>query len=257
MKKIIILVMAIAIALTLSSCSKGGEVLGGVFGQTCDKCEKIAELQAEAEELGKKLSTKEAALHEGSAEVVDNEELLESINEQIAILVQHECPLPPEKVTNVEYVLGEYNGTYTGEMKAGVAHGKGTFEGTYRNNKNITLTYEGDFVGGKLEGCGVYILTDSNLNHTIRHEGEFKSNHFTGKGTEINSWKDKSTERKGEFENGRIVNGEYTETDASGKITDYGTYKNGEIVYSAKIEAERKRDQQQAEFITGIVDWIF
>ncbi|MGN0618144.1 MAG: hypothetical protein ACI4J7_03900 [Ruminiclostridium sp.] len=257
MKKFIILVMAIAIALTLSSCNKGGEVLGGVFGQTCDKCEKIAELQAEAEELAEKLNTREATLHEGSAEVVDNEERLDSINEQISVLMQHDCPLPPEKVTNVEYVLGKYNGTYTGEMKAGVAHGKGSFEGIYHKNKFITLKYDGDFVGGELEGYGVYILEDSQVNHIIHYEGEFHSNCLTGQATEIETYGKTTTEKKGEFKNGRFMNGEYTEKDSSGVITDYGTYKDGNISYSAKTEQEKKRNQQQAEFIIDVFDWIF
>lgn len=259
MKKIKIIALVIAIILSLTACGNGG-----LLSKNCEKCEKIAEMQAEIEKLSEPpADKKEAALHEGSAEEYLNEERLVSLEEQIAILVQHDCPNPPDKVTNAEFSIDSYNGTYTGEMKAGIPLGKGRFDGVYYENEKATLVIEGNFIGSKLDGEGMKLKKNDAIGAELLLEGEFDNDRLVN-GTKRSKNTSVTLEYKGEFRNNEFYNGEYTEIAPDGTIKDYGTYENGKVTYSALAEARRQQAEQaekelekkKGEFISGIIDWI-
>jgi len=98
-------------------------------------------------------------------------------------------------------------GTYVGEMKDGVLHGKGAitwsngvryegefvdglFQGSGHYQRPDGVVYDGEFARGDMNGWGVMVLSA-----TRRYEGEFSDGNFSGHGTYVT---DRETYR-GEF----------------------------------------------------------
>lgn len=251
MKKILCALTILSMIISITACNA-----------KCEKCDKITELQAEADELREFLENYNVA-QEGTAEDIGAQERLASIKEQLVVLAQHECSLPAEKVKNVEYKLGDYSGTYTGEWKSGVAHGQGSFEGV--DNYNNTLTYEGEFIGGELTGYGVYNSVGASSGNEQYYEGDFVENQFHGDGFLRQTYAEEIVEKTGKWVKSKFITGEYTVKDRYGNVTDYGTYEDGVLTYSAEIEASKKRDEEikkQSEqnatnFIVGVFDGLF
>lgn len=253
MKKFFILAITAVMAMTFSACQS-----------SCERCNKIAEMQAELASLNQQLYTPEAISNEGSTEYLEMLEKRDSLKNQIDVLIQHDCDLPPEKVKNIEYTFGSFIGTYSGEMKANVVHGKGVFEGTFIGNSEIPMRYEGEFAWGELDGQGVY-ETVSLSGVSTRKEGEFKDNSFVYGIVTKTQEGGPNHKDEGEFRNEQLYNGKYTITNASGQIIDCGTYENGVLTYSAKEEQKKENNEkvkdwysnQANNIISDIFDHIF
>ncbi len=239
MKKVMCIIMVMVITISLSACNIGEK--------KCKKCEQIVEMQAKIEELNAYVHANRNM--EGSREFDSKEEELEQLRNQLSILLQHDCPIPSKNVENMEYRIGDYIGTYTGEWKSNAPHGKGTFKGKTDNEK-CEIYYSGDWVNGNFEGYGEYAVYDYFNNNERAYKGEFKNNYFHGTGSFYENIHmnvdDCMIWVEGEFENGKLVYGTFTEADQNGKTTDYGTMEgpNWTKTSSAKAEAEERYKQE-------------
>lgn len=244
MKKIVCIISAILMITAFSSCGKSS---GGLFKKSCDKCDKIIEIQERIDGLSTQLS--ESADMEGSNEYTKNEEELYSLREQLDMLLQHECPLPVENVKNKECRVGVFTGKYTGEWKSNAPHGKGTYEAT-DDGGHLTMYYSGDWTFGNIEGYGEYELYNSLSNCDISYKGYFENNNYNGRGEfyqNIHMNRDDCITRiNGEFKDGKLVSGDFQEENQNGKITDYGTMQGAgwTKTSSAKADAEAERQRQ-------------
>lgn len=240
MKKRLCFLTAIIMMSTFSAC-------GNVGNQSCEKCDKIVEIQSRIDELSVNIS-KNADM-EGSYEYDKNEEELYSLREQLDLLLQHECSLPAENVTNQECRLGVFTGKYTGEWKSNAPHGSGVFEGT-DDSGNLTMYYSGGWEFGTIQGYGEYELHNSLNNSDISYKGDFRDNKYDGSGVyyqNLHMNSDKCiTIIDGEFSEGILVTGDFQEKDQNGNLTDYGTMQGSgwTKTSSAKADAEAKRQQQ-------------
>ncbi len=132
-----------------------------------------------------------------------------------------------KKVTDLEFTLIygtdsiSYTGKFSGETADGlVPHGIGTFVGT--NEDGATISYEGGFAYGMLEGQGSYIKTypkdDEREETTLT--ATFKNNLIEGK-----------ADGKTVYRNGDVKEeeGEYINGKANGKGKSTYNYANGDI----------------------------
>ena len=89
----------------------------------------------------------------------------------------HADDLPPEAAQGpvftaeitVRFPHADRTGTYTGEMRDGLAHGKGSF--TSVNADGISWTYEGAWENGAMNGLGILTWSDG-----VSYEGYYKDN---------------------------------------------------------------------------------
>lgn len=91
--------------------------------------------------------------------------------------------LPPEATPGpavtaeitVHFPHADRTGTYTGEMKDGLAHGKGSF--TTVNDESVGWTYEGAWENGAMNGQGTLTWSDG-----VSYEGYYRENQpYSGK----------------------------------------------------------------------------
>jgi|LGOV01.1.fsa_nt_gb hypothetical protein len=126
------------------------------------------------------------------------------------------------------------NGTYEGNFKNGIKHGKGFYKW---NSKD---SYEGDFKDGKKDGHGVYHYSDG-----WKHIGEFIDGKLTGKAKQYNE-KGKLV-FEGYFVKGKLHGygtshfnngGKYVGEYSNGKRHGYGKEinKNGDVAYEGQWE---------------------
>ena len=94
-------------------------------------------------------------------------------------------------------------GDYIGQMKNGLAHGKGTYTSSFKGKKNgrtYKYYYKGDFVNGERHGKATQIIHLPT--YFIKYQGGFKNDVPHGHGVSINKYKGKleTNKRIGPFE---------------------------------------------------------
>jgi len=104
-------------------------------------------------------------------------------------------------------------GTYKGQMKNGLAHGKGTYTSSHKGKKGkYKYFYKGDFVNGLKHGKGTQIIHLPT--YVLKYQGSFKDNEKHGYGITINKYKGKLEQKYiGEFKRGYMH--------GKGKLIDY------------------------------------
>jgi len=104
-------------------------------------------------------------------------------------------------------------GTYKGQMKDGLAHGKGIYTSSHKGKKrNYKYFYKGNFVNGKKEGKGLQIIHLPT--YVIKYQGSFISNLANGRGVLTMIYKGKLEQKYiGEFKKGY--------RHGNGKLIDY------------------------------------
>ena len=132
-----------------------------------------------------------------------------------------------QEVTDIEFTLvygtgnNEYVGTFSGEAAEGkIPHGTGKFVGTDKDG--ITMTFEGGFAYGKLEGEGSYV-------RTYPEESEYKEQTCTA--TFKNSLIEGKSVGETVYKNGDVIEteGNYIDGKANGKGKQTWNYANGDI----------------------------
>jgi hypothetical protein len=95
-------------------------------------------------------------------------------------------------------------GTYKGEMKDGLAHGKGIYTSSHKGKTgNYKYLYKGSFVNGLKHGKGTQIIHLPT--YVLKYQGSFKDNEKHGYGITINKYKGKLEQKYiGEYKNGYI-----------------------------------------------------
>jgi len=100
------------------------------------------------------------------------------------------------------------SGTYRGQLKNNVAHGKGTFTSGFKGK--YKYFYEGDWVNGKRHGKGKQII---NLpKWSLKYQGDFKNDDKEGRGVATHMFKGKLYEKYvGQFKvgfhgKGKLIN---------------------------------------------------
>jgi hypothetical protein len=95
-------------------------------------------------------------------------------------------------------------GTYKGEMKNGLAHGKGTYTSSHKGKKgNYKYLYKGSFVNGLKHGKGTQIIHLPT--YVLKYQGGFKNDVPHGRGISIYKYKGKLEQKYiGEYKNGYI-----------------------------------------------------
>jgi hypothetical protein len=104
-------------------------------------------------------------------------------------------------------------GTYKGQVKDGLAHGKGTYTSKHKGKKgNYKYLYKGSFVNGLKHGKGTQIIHLPT--YVLKYQGSFKDNEKHGYGITINKYKGKLEQKYiGEFKRGYMH--------GKGKLIDY------------------------------------
>jgi len=104
-------------------------------------------------------------------------------------------------------------GTYKGQMKNGLAHGKGIYTSSHKGKKgNYKYFYKGNFVNGKKEGKGLQIIHLPT--YVIKYQGSFKNDLSDGHGVLTMIYKGKLEQKYvGEFKKGY--------RHGKGKLIDY------------------------------------
>ncbi len=215
---------------------------------------KVAHLVASLEEEKKKVARLVASLEVASLEVASSSEaavassseaavasleeedkkVAEPVVEVASLEVAEENPVASsseaavanlEKDVNTWYKFEDGKGRYKGEWKNGMPNGKGT-KHSYKDDSYIY----GNFVDGYTEGCGKQTFEQTWETTQPYYEGEFKRNHFHGKGEYHygdgdyykGMWKDSKYHGQGaayskrfdrtwvgEYDNDKRVNGEW------------------------------------------------
>ena len=142
---------------------------------------KVASLVASLEEEKKKVARLVASLEVASLEVASLEEdekktVAEEnpVSSEAAVASASEAE---EKDVNTWYTIEDGKGQYKGEWKNGMPNGKG-IKHSYKNDSYI----EGNYVDGFSEGYGKQTFEQTWEKTQPYYEGEFKRNHFHGKG---------------------------------------------------------------------------
>ncbi len=137
----------------------------------------VASLEVASLEEEKK---KVASLEVASLEVASLEEEDKKVAEPV-VEVTEENPVSAvanlEKDVNTWYKFEDGKGRYKGEWKNGMPNGKGT-KHSYKDDSYIY----GNFVDGYTEGFGKQTFEQTWETTQPYYEGEFKRNHFHGKG---------------------------------------------------------------------------
>ena len=85
-------------------------------------------------------------------------------------------------------------GVYSGQMRGGVAHGKGTYTSGFKGKKGkYKYFYKGDWVNGHRHGKGKQIINLPKF--VIKYQGGFKNDVTNGYGVSIQSYKGKLYEK--------------------------------------------------------------
>ena len=147
---------------------------------------KVASLVASLEEEKKKVARLVASLEVASLEVASLE--VASLEEDEKKTVAEKNPVSSEaavasaseaeeKDVNTWYTIEDGKGQYKGEWKNGMPNGKG-IKHSYKTDSYI----EGNYVDGFSEGYGKQTFEQTWEKTQPYYEGEFKRNHFHGKG---------------------------------------------------------------------------
>jgi hypothetical protein len=143
--------------------------------------ERIQEEEKEEQERIQKeeqVEEKEEQVEEKEEQVEEKEEQVEEKEEQVEeeeVKVEEVVPL--ENDINTWYKFADGKGRYKGEWKNGLPNGKGT-KHSYKDDSYIY----GNFVDGYTEGYGKQTFGQTWEKTQPYYEGEFKRNHFHGKG---------------------------------------------------------------------------
>lgn len=174
MKKINCLLLAVAIAASLSACGE----------ETCADCEKIEALQAELKEITEYIN--ENREYEGTQEFDEKEERYYSIYKQLELLMEHECTIPVVEVKDKEYIMGGLIGTYTGEWKSSspCGHGVYTAKSNVKNEDAVRhYVYDCEWSGGYPNGYGTETCEGNKLDSTdTYYKGYFVDGKYNGEG---------------------------------------------------------------------------
>ena len=96
-------------------------------------------------------------------------------------------------------------GDYIGQMKNGLAHGKGTYTSSFKgkNGKVYKYYYKGGFANGERHGKATQIIHIPT--YFIKYQGGFKNDVPNGRGISIYKYKGKLEQKYiGEYKNGYI-----------------------------------------------------
>ena len=117
-------------------------------------------------------------------------------------------------------------GTYKGEMKDGLAHGKGIYTSSHKGKKgNYKYFYKGSFVNGLKHGKANQVIHLPK--YTIKYEGNFKNDLSDGHGVLTMISKGKLEQKyTGEFKKG-YRQGKGKLIDYFKKTTQQGTFGRG------------------------------
>lgn len=157
--------------------------------------------------------------------ITDASELFDLYSKPFGDIVLADAPVETEETTeatetadaayvtdeavSLSFAFGDYDGTYTGDMKAGLPNGYGTF--TSVETSGLTWYYAGDWVDGHMEGYGITEWDDGWI-----EEGTYASDYLNGEGQESS--------------NGMLVyQGGYANNVYDGYGTFYGYY--GDVIY--------------------------
>ena len=137
---------------------------------------KVASLVASLEEEKKKVARLVASLEVASLEEDEKKTVAEEnpVSSEAAVASASEAE---EKDVNTWYTIEDGKGQYKGEWKNGMPNGKG-IKHSYKNDSYI----EGNYVDGFSEGYGKQTFEQTWEKTQPYYEGEFKRNHFHGKG---------------------------------------------------------------------------
>ena len=113
-------------------------------------------------------------------------------------------------------------GIYKGQMRGGIAQGKGTYTSSFKGKKGkYKYFYKGDWVNGQRHGKGKQIITLPKF--VIKYEGGFKNDVTNGYGVLIQHYKGKLYEKYvGQFKDS---------VRTKGKLTDYKKIWNKQVDY--------------------------
>jgi len=112
-------------------------------------------------------------------------------------------------------------GIYKGQMRGGVAHGKGTYTSGFKGKKGrYKYFYKGDWINGKRHGKGKQII---NLNKfVIKYVGGFKNDVSNGHGILIQRYNGKLYEKfVGQFKDSVRTKGKRTDYKEKWKQEEY------------------------------------
>ena len=189
-----------------------------------EKVVNVEEVNVEEEEVNveeEEVKVEEEEVNVEEEEVKVEEVAISSVNE----IVAQEKVVPLENDINTWYKFADGKGRYKGEWKNGLPNGKG-IKHAYKDDSYIY----GNFVDGYTEGYGKQTFEQTWEKTQPYYEGEFKRNHFHGKGEYHygdgdyykGDWKDskyngqgaaysKRLDRTwvGEYKNDEKVNGDY------------------------------------------------
>ena len=118
-------------------------------------------------------------------------------------------------------------GTYNGQMKDGLAHGRGTYTSTYRDKKGRInkYFYKGNFINGHKHGKATQIIYLPTC--VIKFQGSFKNDLADGHGVSTTIYKGKLEQKYiGQFKKG-YRHGKGKEIDYIQKTTKQGTFGRG------------------------------
>ena len=155
----------------------------------------------------------------------------------------------------VNYVnIARYEGNYTGEMKNGERHGKGTYI-YYQKGDSIEKKYVGEWKNGERNGKGEYTEYRYGSSNGIRYVGDWKNDERNGYGTETfgngkilyeGQWEDDKRHGQGQLEYDRHYEqglgfspwgyiGEWKNGERHGQ----GTYTDREVKYVGRWKNDR------------------
>ncbi len=264
MKKIISLLLAMTMAVSLTACGE----------PTCKDCEKVAEIQIELKELNEYIMANRA--YEGSQEFDEKESRYYDLHAQLELLMEHECTIPVTEVENKEYIMGGIIGKYTGEWKSSAPYGHGVYtaesnitnedmkvkyvydcewSGGFPNGygsvsatcSNWEYYYEGNFVDSEYSGDGYYYYRSGSIHYDIT--GPFSDGFVYGNGTrrELDSNCNVIFEVKGTFKGNNLSGrGEFNEYDSKGNLIDYGIVEGPGPKYTKIQSVQLDKAKQQA-----------
>ncbi len=124
--------------------------------------------------------------------------------------------------------FGEYEGSYTGEVKDGLPNGFGRFDSVEPNGE--VWYYEGDWVNGHMEGQGVTAWDDGWV-----EEGTYANDYLNGEGKKTDNGK---PYHEGTFKD-NVANGYGTSYDYNGDIVFQGNWAMGFIDETADEKKTR------------------
>ena len=190
--------------------------------------EELKEVEVEVKEEVKTVEVKEE-LKEVEVEVKEEIKTVEVKEEVKEVLKENDSNTYD---SNTWYTFADNKARYKGEWKNGLPNGKGT-KHSYKDDSYIY----GNFVDGYTEGYGKQTFGQTWEKTQPYYEGEFKRNHFHGKGEYHygdgdyykGDWKDSKYNGKGAAYSKRLDStwvGEYKNDE---KVKDTGNWVRGEI----------------------------